>query len=750
MTDERTARGRVLARRARIDDSQGVQVGDHNIQYNTFLPPERPSAGPSAVGEIPRRPAAFQPRTELLTGLRSAGPGLAMLTGMPGTGKTQAAAAFARECADAGWRLVGWIDGKDLTSTVTDLARVARQLGYERLEIGTGASTEEAARAVRNWLDRDGRNCLLVFDNVTNPDAVLPFVPATGQSMVVMTTAGPLPAGGRVVRVDVFSPAEGLTYLAERTGLPDDAGAPAVGEELGWLPLALAQAGSVIAKQRLSCRDYLGRLRSVRVEEYLSVEPGDPYPRGVAQSVLLSLDGVAGDSEAAAECRALLELVSVLSLAGVPRELLRAESGREPRQADEAIGRLAERSLLSFSGDDDLVVAHRMVMRVVRERAQRQGTLAAAGTRACGLLNTALDSLDDLWGHRTDAHDFVDQVISLSQNLRPCLGDNPELAQALLDLRSEALFLRIKLGDAIGPAVEFGESLRADCLRLHGGKHRQTLWAQNDLARAYQAAGQLDKAIRLFEDTLEVSRKKLGKTDPDTLSARYHLALVYRAAGRTDEAIALHEESLAVCARKLGAAAPETMTARDELARAYRAARRLPEAIELFELTLAYRENALDEDPRAVSASRRHLARAYRAAGQVDRAIELFERTVADSKQRGEVQPMLAAQDELAYAYRAAGRLGEAISLYRGILADREEVLGDRHPSTLQSRDHLGRAYRAAGRLDEAIPLLERNLRDREEMLGEAHPATLKSRDHLARANRAAGPLDEPPRATSA
>jgi hypothetical protein len=255
----------------------------------------------------------------------------------------------------------------------------------------------------------------------------------------------------------------------------------------------------------------------------------------VAQSVLLSLDGVAGDSEAAAECRALLELVSVLSLAGVPRELLRAESGREPRQADEAIGRLAERSLLSFSGDDDLVVAHRMVMRVVRERAQRQGTLAAAGTRACGLLNTALDSLDDLWGHRTDAHDFVDQVISLSQNLRPCLGDNPELTQALLDLRSEALFLRIKLGDAIGPAVEFGESLRADCLRLHGGKHRQTLWAQNDLARAYQAAG------------------------------------------RTDEAIALHEESLAVCTRKLGAAAPEAMTARDELARAYQVAGRLDE-----------------------------------------------------------------------------------------------------------------------------------------------------------------------------
>lgn len=167
--------------------------------------------------------------------------------------------------------------------------------------------------------------------------------------------------------------------------------------------------------------------------------------------------------------------------------------------------------------------------------AGRRGDRAAAGTRACGLLNTALDSLDDLWGHRTDAHDFVDQVISLSQNLRPCLDDNPELAQALLDLRSEALFLRIKLGDAIGPAVEFGESLRADCLRLHGGKHRQTLWAQNDLARAYQAAG------------------------------------------RTDEAIALHEESLAVCTRKLGAAAPETMTARDELARAYQVAGRLDE-----------------------------------------------------------------------------------------------------------------------------------------------------------------------------
>jgi len=88
--------------------AQGAQAGDHNIQVNLFGGNLAP--GPAVAGNVPQAPPGFQPREDLIAALRAAGPGVSVVravTGMRGVGKTQLAAAYARECIDAGWRLVG-------------------------------------------------------------------------------------------------------------------------------------------------------------------------------------------------------------------------------------------------------------------------------------------------------------------------------------------------------------------------------------------------------------------------------------------------------------------------------------------------------------------------------------------------------------------------------------------------------------------------------------------------------------------
>ena len=94
-------------------------------------------------------------------------------------------------------------------------------------------------------------------------------------------------------------------------------------DDLGFLPLALAQAAAVIAAQQLDYGTYLNRLRSLRVDQYLSPSEGEPYPQGVAEAVLLSLDAVAID-DGTGLCGPVMDLVSLLSTAGVPRALLHA------------------------------------------------------------------------------------------------------------------------------------------------------------------------------------------------------------------------------------------------------------------------------------------------------------------------------------------------------------------------------------------------------------------------------------------
>ena len=155
----------------------------------------------------------------------------------------------------------GWSRGSTLKSEaglLAGLAEVAAALG-----LAAGVPDERAAgRAVRHRLEADGDRCLLVFDNATDPGLLRPFMPAAGAARVIITSnQQSVAALGAGVPVDVFSEQEALTFLAARTGHADAGGALALAEELGWLPLALAQAAAVIASQYLPYATYLDRLR---------------------------------------------------------------------------------------------------------------------------------------------------------------------------------------------------------------------------------------------------------------------------------------------------------------------------------------------------------------------------------------------------------------------------------------------------------------------------------------------------------
>ena len=60
---------------------------------------------------------------------------------------------------------------------------------------------------------------------------------------------------------------------------------------------------------------YLERLRALPVGKYLAREQGQPYPHGVAEAVLLSLEAVGADDQAGV-CTGVMEFMAVLSAAG--------------------------------------------------------------------------------------------------------------------------------------------------------------------------------------------------------------------------------------------------------------------------------------------------------------------------------------------------------------------------------------------------------------------------------------------------
>lgn len=522
-----------------VAGGQGVQGGSGNVQHNTFnVTRQAPAATPPdhvVAGNIPQEPPAFQPREDLMARLRAAGPGVSIVrsvTGMRGVGKTQLAAAYARECRQAGWRLVAWVNAESAATTFEGLALVAARLGID----GAGKTVETVGRDVRNWLEADGERCLVVFDNVTDPDVIEPYVPSVGAPQVLITsTESSVTALGRPLGVAVFTEEQSLAFLAERAGRPGEEGARALARELGCLPLALSQAAAVIAAQHLTYEVYLSRLRSYPAERYLPKAKAQPYPRAVAEAILLSIDAVTA-ADPAGLCGDLLDLVAVLSTAGVSRDLLYLALPELATDiVDEALGRLAAASLLAFGADDSTVTAHRLVMRVARERRARAGTLPALGVAACAALESSWLSLGEPWRNRMAARDFVQQVTALHGHLSPDLPPGDPLVEGLLSLRMWALWALNELADSAVQAVGLGEPLAADSAHVWGETHPDTLHARINLATAYTVAGRAADAVPLLERALADQVRVLGEEHPNTLIARDRLGRAYAAVGRSDD-----------------------------------------------------------------------------------------------------------------------------------------------------------------------------------------------------------------------
>jgi hypothetical protein len=457
--------------------------------------------GQVVVGEIPREPAAFVARV-MMSRLAAAGGGrvavVCAVTGLRGVGKTQVAAAYARARVGEGWGLVGWVNAETRDVLLDGLKRVAEGLGVADPE----GDSLESARRLRACLQTRAGEGLLVFDNATDPDGLRPFLPATGGTQVVVTTTDRAFAGlGQPVDVSAFTRPQSAGYLRERTGLADEDGADAVAQELGDLPLGLAQAAATIARQHLPYAAYLERLHQVPVGELLGRSPGEDYPHATAAALLLSVQATEA-SDPSGLAGWLLRVLAALSPDGIPRGLLdglpqvqrgwrravfrRGGTLRLEWEVDAAIGRCVAGSLLEWSVAGDAVIMHRLLARVLRERDQARGQWAGTVAAALNLLEPLLFSEEQAWPRREDGARLSAQVEAL-WDAGAGTGDR-DLALRQLRARSWAV-RQLRASADLSRAIATGIRTLADAERVLGADHPDTLTSRNNLAGAYESAG---------------------------------------------------------------------------------------------------------------------------------------------------------------------------------------------------------------------------------------------------------------------
>ena len=566
-----------------------------------------------------------------------------VLVGMRGCGKTQLAASLAKQCEDANWNLVAWVNAGSRESITSDLVELAK-----KLEINT-SDQPAADYIIRRLFTRLNSavpsDRLIIFDNVENIDDLRELVPRGNGLRVVATTTnntGWEHQGWDTIKVEVFDRDESIKYLLTATESTDRDAADTLAHRLGDLPLAIAQAAAFAQKRKLDLAQYLDRLDVYRSERVMPAISGHYYARDVATALRVAIDDTLKELETGMSraARRHLGVLALLAESGVPTRWLdplteeHHYQGRRDRDraadddAHDALTELIDRSIIQQSADGTTTMLHRLQAQVLRESwsEEEREQACESAVNLLGSVDISRYLRNDTVKQQQETLDLVDQLhaIGMQEHSR-VLFESPEISKSLCQAFSYASDLGLHYEAlTLGVAVAALEGTRAP-------DHPNILTARNNLAIAYQEAGRVDEAITLFEQVLTDSTPFDSTDHPNTVITRNNLATAYLEAGRVDEAIALLEQGLTNIIRIHGQGHPKTLNPRNNLAYAYQEAGRLTEAITLYEQTLTDAIRIHGQGHPKTQTTRNNLAFAYLEAGRLTEAITLYEQTLTDS-----------------------------------------------------------------------------------------------------------------------
>ena len=245
-------------------------------------------------------------------------------------------------------------------------------------------------------------------------------------------------------------------------------------------------------------------------------------------------------------------------------------------------------------------------------------------------------------------------------------------------------------------------------------------------------SGRFKEAEELFARVEKRRRKIFGEGHLDTLRSLHRVALTYSDMGRLQEAKDLGVQLVQARKRVLGNEHPDTLDSMHVLAATYRGLECFEEAEGLGLQVAEVQKRLLGEEHADTLGTINNLAKLYRCQGRFQEAQELALEVVEVRKRvRGNEHPdTLSSMDTLAAIYAQQGRFKEAEDLSLWVIEAQKRVQGEDHPYAIVAMRNLAYNYKSQGRNEEAISQIGQVLELYKRVLGPDHFDTEDAR-HL-------------------
>ncbi|KAF8470650.1 hypothetical protein BDZ91DRAFT_791604 [Kalaharituber pfeilii] len=696
-----------------------------------------------------------------------------VLHGMGGMGKTQIALEYVYHHRKD-YSSAFWINAASEQTTKTSFIQIMEQLiehhaslldepDYKhignllsmvgKLDSAGLFSTEKpeeeqhVIKAVKKWLTAKQNNkWLLVFDNLDDLESfdINDYIPSCDFGTIIITSRRRESMQGRrglevyqmqnneAEKLLLTSARLDLEKLApEERKLEEAAAVVAIVQNLGCLPLAIAQAGAYISVQQCLFSHYLREYKT-NFNHLLSrkwkVGKDD---RSVFATWELSFNAIKNQNPKAAK---LLSLCAFLDN-DICEEFLRRgmKLATNDTSLTDSIHLLFSYSIAKRMETYDSFNIHPLVHLCIlwklemepdeyQKYAVEAFLVVASGIAVPKGRNREVS--DWIFERRNLPHLFAAE-----RQMKYLPLEKEESLAALETLRRT-----YEEHGHYGKAEEIGTTLLAANKKLFGTNHSKTLDTMYYMAGVYYRQGKYNQALKLYQQVLEWREKSLGPDHSNTLNTIICVALVYEKQGKYSQALELYQRALAGCGNSLGADHPSTLDTVHNMALVYQNQGKSSQALQLYQRALAGYEKSLGADHPSTLQTVQNMAIVYRTQGKYSQALELYQRAlVGKEKSLGADHPStLQTVQNMATVYGIQGKYSQALQLCQRVLVGKEKSLGADHPSTLNTVGSMAIVYKNQGKYSQALELYQRALAGYEKSLGTDHPDILRTVHNMA------------------
>jgi len=626
--------------------------------------------------------------------------------GLGGMGKTELAKYYYLHPPKP-YALRAWFYAESREQLYSQYVDLAKANGVEFLK---GMPIQEQVRRVKDWLESQ-KDCLLVYDNVPSAKQIEGLLPEQGKHHILITSRNKVDWHvDQKLNVDVMTEEEAIALIRKITGYQqDELILKELVKTLGYLPLALAQAGAYMAEKQTSVEDYLMLYKQYQ-STLMQDETLKKNPKHEPVWITFDLNFTALEVDCPAALTTLKQ-ASWLDPSMIPEVLLKIMVKNVKNKPKELLWadvkkHIARYSLMHIDPEGHKLTMHRLLQDIVRNK-QNKSEIKKN-------LNLISLSIKTIYPQNNKTIENIGLVKLLLPHAESVLS---HIKTFFKGVRYDNFHLFFLLGDAyetIGSFIKAKENFG------YGLKIKQKKYGsdQIEIADILYRIGKIDIELgnyegskQLLEKSLKVKEKKLGVNHIEVAKILDRLGWAYLYLGHYVTAKPLLERALFI-EKKYCPTCVETANTLVNLGWNYNLLGECTKAEPVLSLALKIYEDHFGHDHIEVAKALNALGKTYIYLGKYADAKDFSKRALDIRKKYYGLNHVLTINTLISFGWLnlLLGNYQEAKDSFEYGLSVFEEYYNGSHLETAYAVNNLGSSYFSLGDLNKSRELHEKAL----------------------------------------